>query len=334
VSEDESTIHQFAARSMGSPLRLTVVAPTGARRPARQAWRDVLDEFSAADAALSGYRGDSGVSALNALAGRGRPWPVDERLYRAVATASRASRVTDGRFDPRVQTDLARLGWRGARFSGATEPRPDWRAPWLTRDPRHRTVALGGPIDLGGIGKGLALRWAFRCAALTLGNRAWGALLDAGGDIVARRPSPQGGPWLVGIEDPSGRPEPMAVVTVSDGAVCTSSTRIGQWRDPTGQPAHHLIDPRTGRPARTGLVSVTVAHADPAWAEIRTKALFLIGRRDIGPAARQLGLAAWWVDSDHVLGMTPAARQRTIWTVDEGALVNYRPEGIIPARIA
>ena len=80
---------------------------------------------------------------------------------------------------------------------------------------------------------------------------------------------------------------------------------------------HHLIDPRTGEPADGELLAVTVAGSDPAWAEIWSKALFVSGRRGIGPLARSRGLAAWWVTEAGALEMTPAARPLTEWVSTE-----------------
>jgi thiamine biosynthesis lipoprotein len=77
---------------------------------------------------------------------------------------------------------------------------------------------------------------------------------------------------------------------------------------------HHLLDPRTGEPGGDGLRAVTVAAGDPAWAEVWSKALFLDGPGRIGDEARKLGLAAWWVEADGTLRMTPGARLRTIWS--------------------
>jgi thiamine biosynthesis lipoprotein len=169
------------------------------------------------------------------------------------------------------------------------------------------------PIDLGGIGKGLALRWA---AGRVIGAGVGRFLLEAGGDLVARGRSPEGGPWLVGIEDPAGAPDPLAVILVDDGAVASSSVRVHAWVV-DGRPVHHLLDPATGEPAEPGLLAVTVAGPDPAWAEVWSKSLFLAGSDDIAGEARRRGLAAWWVTTGGSLEMTPAARVRTAWERDD-----------------
>jgi len=190
---------------------------------------------------------------------------------------------------------------------------------WLHRDPRSRAVAIAAPLDLGGIGKGLALRWALEILAAALpelDTGTAGALLEAGGDLVARGIAPQPGPWLIGIESPIANDE-VAVLELVDGAVCTSSISVHAWTTADGRVVHHLLDPRTGEPGGAGLVSVTVAGPDPAWAEVWSKTLFLEGLRGIGPRARGLGLAAWWIRDDGALEMTPAARVRTAWLAAE-----------------
>ncbi len=112
---------------------------------------------------------------------------------------------------------------------------------------------------------------------------------------------------------------PASVVAASRGAVVTSSRLVRHWRSPAGREVHHLIDPATHEPADDGLVSVTVAGSDPAWSEVWSKSLFVAGRNDIGSLARSRGLAAWWIDADGRVSMTPAARERTLWVRDEPA---------------
>ena len=103
---------------------------------------------------------------------------------------------------------------------------------------------------------------------------------------------------------------------MSDLAVATSSIRVNRWVV-DGRVVHHLLDPRTREPANDGLVAVTVVVADPAWAEVWSKALYLAGRPAIAHEARSRGLAAWWVTENGTLEMTPAARALTIWVADE-----------------
>ncbi|HEY6057093.1 MAG TPA: FAD:protein FMN transferase [Candidatus Limnocylindrales bacterium] len=309
---------------MGSALRLALYGEPEAECAAA-AWLRVSQEFERAEQAMSRFRDSSDLARLNQAAGLGQPRVVDRRVVRALVAARRAQRVTDGRFDGRVLKDLERLADEGTGRDPGTLRSFEPSREWLIADPRRSTVLLDGPIDLGGIGKGLALRWAWRALRGSQSRafaRGSGALLEAGGDLVAGGRAPDGSDWRVGIEDPSdepGRdrlPRLIAVVSLGRGAAAaTSSVAVNRWRTRDGRLVHHLIDPRTGEPGGDGLLAVTVVGDDPAWAEVWSKTLFLAGRMGIATLARARALAAWWVHEDGRLEMTPAARQRTLWTI-------------------
>ncbi len=306
---------------MGSPLRLTIPQPDarGRRRDhaAEAAWSAVRAEFAAADQAMSRFREGSDLTRLNRAAGTGRWVDVPRRLERALVAADRARRSTGGVFDPRVLVDLDRLGYRGAAL-GSSGGGPgagkfaDPASPVVRRAARG-VVAVDRPVDLGGIGKGLALRWTAACIERH-GVGRW--LLEAGGDLVARGPGPDGDPWIIGIEDPFGDEAPLAAIAIDDGAVATSSVRVNAWIV-EGRPVHHLLDPRTGEPADGGLRSVSVLGRDPAWAEVWSKSLLIGGRSAIADTARRRGLSAWWVTDDGDLEMTAGARASTAWVAAE-----------------
>lgn len=319
----------FEGRAMGSPLRLTLgggvpgteaTADDPAEAVGPRIWAAVVASVEISEQAMSRFRETSELTALNRLAGSDVISRPSARLRQALAVSDRAHRVTEGRFDPRVLADLDRLGYRGA----ALPPGPG-RGADLPQGPDHTTghrvadrigrdgVSIARPVDLGGIGKGLALRWA---AAELERDGVADFLLEAGGDLVARGLDPTGEPWLIGLEDPSEATDHLAVIAVMDGAVATSSIRVHRW-SVGGRDVHHLVDPRTGEPADGGLLSVTVAGPDPAWAEVWSKVLFVAGRAAIAHEARGRGLAAWWVADDGSLEMTPDARWRTVWVAAE-----------------
>jgi thiamine biosynthesis lipoprotein len=306
-------------RAMGSPLRLQVPVAQS-ERVVDAAWAAVVDEFEATEQALSRFRESSEIHQLRLACGRAVS--PSRRLVAALAAADRARRVTNGRFEPRVLLDLERLGFAPIAVANHPSSRPDLVGERIVRrHGRRGPIEVPAPVDFGGIGKGLALRWAGAKATARLDGSPF--LLEAGGDIVARgAPGPDG--WRIGIEDPrpteSRPPEGHSAVIelpLGGGAIATSSVRRGRWLTPDGQPAHHLIDPATGEPGGEGLLAVTVHGPDPAWAEVWSKALFLTGASHIASGARARGLAAWWVRANGDLEMTPAARERTIWVAGE-----------------
>ena len=327
----DEIVLQGRAMATAVTVRVPVpgTAPPERRHELEAAARSALAVFGDVEAACTRFDPDSPLIRANRSPGR---WHrVPPVLLEAIAEAKRAHDATGGRVDPRVLRQLVALGYdrtlpfgradvdlvpapRSRGSGGAGHPSGAWR-PRL----RHGTgeVLIGSdPIDLGGIGKGLAVR----LAAARLARAGSDHLVDAGGDCVCAGEAPGGGPWLVGVEDPTvpgtddaGEPAgPLAVLALSDRAVATSSIRLRRWRS-AGAPVHHLIDPRTGRPGGAGLLAVTVAGDDPAVAEAWSKALFLAGRRGIADLARRRQLAALWVDDHRQVALTAGMQRYVRW---------------------
>jgi thiamine biosynthesis lipoprotein len=136
--------------------------------------------------------------------------------------------------------------------------------------------------------------------------------VDAGGDCVYAGAGNDGAGWRIGVEDPAGGRDPVAVLQVEEGACATSSIRLRTWRA-GDRPVHHLIDPMTGEPGGSGLAAVTVVGPDPATAEVWSKVLFLHGYREIADAAEQHRIAALWVGLDGAVGTSTAVRPLLCW---------------------
>ena len=169
-------------------------------------------------------------------------------------------------------------------------PRPTWRL----EGSRHGSAILRRDretqFDLDGVAKG----W-IADRALALLDRHPGALVDADGDIAVR--SADGDAWEVSVADPR-TPGAELAVFVLPGArlgarygIATSGISVHRWTAPDGE-RHHLIDPRTGRPAATDVVQATVlagtARAAEAWAKTAV-VLGLVAALDVLDRAPVLG---------------------------------------------
>ncbi|MCU1656234.1 MAG: hypothetical protein JWO57_890, partial [Pseudonocardiales bacterium] len=231
-----------------------VVARIGLRARAPHAAIDLVEAvFRAVEAQCTRFDSDSPLMRANAA---GDGWQVvPEYCYAALEEAALAHIRTVGLFDPRVLRTLQRLGYdRSLPFDAGdvtvagADPSPvaGRRASTVWRpefDPDRRAVRVGAePVDLGGIGKGLAIRWAAEQIAPSCPS----FLIEAGGDCYLSGDGPLGNGWQVGVEDPRGGDRPVAVLSLRDTACATSSIRVRRWKV-SGRPAHHLIDPRTGR---------------------------------------------------------------------------------------
>jgi thiamine biosynthesis lipoprotein len=300
-------------RSMATDVNVRVVEPGP---DAAAAVERVEGIFRRVEQSCTRFDPDSALMRANASP---REWhEVPDECFAAISEAARAYRDTAGRFDPRVLRTLQAYGYdRSLPFASggvSVEARPERPAPargtWRPGfDQSRGAVRLGhDPIDLGGIGKGLAVRWA--TAELT--GSGTGFLVEAGGDCFAAGQAPDGDGWRIGVEDPRGGDGPLAVVDATDAGVATSSIRIRRW-SAGGRTVHHLIDPRTGESADSGLLAVTVRAADPAWAEVWSKALFLAGRGAMRALADEHDLAALWVDEDGFVGVSRQLRPYLLW---------------------
>jgi thiamine biosynthesis lipoprotein len=310
-------------RSMATDVTLCVVAPgAGAEAALDQA------EGVFTDVAASCTRFDPQSPLMRANA-QPRHWhAMPPRLFAALDEAHEAHVATGGAFDPRVLRRLQEWGYdrtlsfrsgdvsvAGGAAAGTGAGRRTTRRSWKPRFDREAgAVRLGrDPVDLGGIGKGLAVRWA--AEALSAAGTAF--LVEAGGDLYAAGTGPEKAGWRVGIEDPRDGPEPVAVLRLEDLGCATSSIRVRHWRV-GGREVHHIIDPRTGEPADSGLLSVTVVGPDTARAEVWSKSLFLAGRGRVRQLADELDIAALLVDDDGVVGVSRAMRTHLIWQADRG----------------
>ncbi|MBW4029693.1 MAG: FAD:protein FMN transferase [Acidobacteria bacterium] len=303
-----------SSRAMASAVSITVPRATATQVQLEALLHRALRVFEDVEVACTRFNPSSPLMRTNESPARWHRVPAV--LYRALREAYEAYERTGGVFDPRVLDTLVALGYDATlsfegpdvRVGARTVARAH-RGAWRPRFRAHKCdVWLGDAVELGGIGKGLAVRWA----SDVLAPRLRDYLIEAGGDCYLAGRAPDGEPWRVGVEDPGGATTPVAVLALSDRAVATSSTRLRHWRVGE-QRAHHLIDPRTGACGGDGLVAVTVVGADTARAEVDSKVLFLAGREAIADAAAATGVAALWCDDEGGVTINEAMRPYVAW---------------------
>jgi thiamine biosynthesis lipoprotein len=233
--------------------------------------------FADWDRRLSRFRPESELSRLNAAAGR--PVDVSRLLDGVLRRALAAAEATDGLFDPTLGRRISALGYAETfAHAGRGDPALEHVLPHAAKtrwrdvsiDPAGTvTVPAGVAIDLGGIAKGLAVD---RSLALLRALGVPSALVSAGGDLAVAGSLPGGRPWPVAVEEP--RTE--ETILLRCGALATSSTERRRWRA-HGREEHHLLDPRTGDPAATGILRATVAAPTCEQAEVAAKAALILG---------------------------------------------------------
>ncbi len=253
----------------------------------------------------SRFRPSSEVSRMNALAGR--PVPVGPETLGLVVRALDGARITEGRFDPTVLGAVIRAGYdRSYELLGESSPAASsdlelgWEAILVDEDASTITIPRGVGFDPGGIGKGYA---ADLVVADLMEAGAAGACVNVGGDLRAEGDPGGGGSWAFEI-DPEMTGTRVALVGMRSGALATS-TRGRRTLGPAIEGRHHLIDPATGRPAATGVRSVSVLAARGWQAEVAAKAAFVSGIEGGRALLGALGLEGLLIDDRGSPSPTP-----------------------------
>jgi thiamine biosynthesis lipoprotein len=222
----------------------------------------------------------------------------DDHLRALIRAGAYAGRVSGGLVDITLGAGIARAGYQGHWDQSLSVPidialaaappraaaQPDPHARWqaLAADNHNKTInkPQGVHLDSGGIGKGLA---ADLVAQHLTGLRY---IINIGGDIALGHGG--GGAHEVEVVHPLTR-RPVHVFRLGTGGVATSGIHRRVWVDRFGDPAHHLLDPSTQRPAWTGLLAATAVGRTALEAEVLAKTAYLKGPNNARRTLAALG---------------------------------------------
>jgi thiamine biosynthesis lipoprotein len=154
----------------------------------------------------------------------------------------------------------------------------------ITLDSSTVTLSPGMEIDLGSTAKGYAGR---RVAELLRDSGVTSALLNLGGNVQTVGAKPDGSPWRVAVQDPQSDGL-LGTIEVTDMAVITSGG-YERYFEENGETYWHIMDPATGRPAKSGLLSVTIVGSDGLLCDGLSTALFVMGADKGAELWRQRG---------------------------------------------
>lgn len=263
-------------RALGCPVHVSVrrVADLGlAGRLARLMLADV-------DEVCSRFRHDSDLTRVNARPGT---WvEVDPLLVAAVRVAVDAAERTDGLVNPLLGRPMVQLGY-DRTFDRLTETADDdasmtpfpvppdpnaWRS--IAFDDHALRIPEGTALDLGATGKA----WAADLIAAAYARHLRGsAVISVGGDLAIAAPDDE--PWPIAVSERPGS-HAVTIVLLSSGGMATSSTQVRRWTR-NGAQRHHLLDPRTARPADEVWRTVTAAGETATGANTASTASIVLG---------------------------------------------------------
>lgn len=278
-----------------------------------QGIHDDLEEYHQLFDIYNTYPDVVNLKTLNDTAGTG-PVKVDERIFQLLSFCREVYGATGGKVNIAMGSVL-RL-WHEAREDGVADPEnarlPEDEA--LTEAAKHTdlsqlildeeagTVFYADPqmqLDVGAIAKGYALEQVCKTAPE-------GLLISVGGNVRATGAKPDGGSWVVGIQNPTGEEGYLHTLEVEDISVVTSGD-YQRYYTVDGVSYHHIIDPETLYPGRLWR-AVTVLCPDSGLADGLSTALFLLPQAEGQALLDKFGCEALWVDSDNHLHYSPGFR--------------------------
>lgn len=244
---------------------------------------------------MSVFQPESDIARLNRMAGR-RAVTLSRDTWELLALSKIICKESKGVFDITVRP-LTAL-WAIETNKNQVPDGPDvLRARKLVDsrklvcDAKNTQAYLkkaGQAVDLGGIAKGFA---ADEVKRILVENGVRSAIINLGGNVVVVGKRPDGQPWNIGIQNPAApRGEFLGMLSVSDCAVVTSGNNE-RFFIKNGVRFHHILDPRTGWPAQSELLSVTVVCQNSVLADALSTALYVGGMQKL-PLLQQYGAEA------------------------------------------
>ena len=206
---------------------------------------------------------------------------LSEDTRSLLASALEYGKDTNGIFDCTIEPVMEAWGFTTKNYripsdSELAELLSHVDASTVTLSGNHVTLPEDVKLDLGGIAKGFTsarVMEVFKNSGVTSG------IISLGGNVQTLGTKPDEKLWRVGIQDPNDLNAMFAVVEVSDEAVITSGA-YQRYFEENGVHYHHIIDPRTGYPAESGLTSVTIISPDGTLADALSTSLFIMGPDD------------------------------------------------------
>lgn len=295
-------IYRHDFRAMGSLITVMMELADDVRSEQIPNFFSNIEElFTKWEEIFSRFTHNSEVSKLNRNAGR--PIPVSEPMMEMLQIARNAEYLSDGLVRATLYEQVCRAGYDrslelistiGRSSAAPTVWQRNASTIEIVLDTDHYLVTLPYDVrvDLNGFVKGWAAKQIVEKVYPNIPT-----LISAGGDMAVNKPHSSGN-WHVTIEDPFDDIAPIANLGIPSGSIATSGTYKRNWlMDGTRQ--HHIIDPRTGFPASTDLVSVTVVSKDGILPEIAAKTVLILGsKRGLDWLSRHHDCAAFLIMDD------------------------------------
>jgi thiamine biosynthesis lipoprotein len=290
---------------------------------AEKAIDEAIEKLNDIDDKMSAFKADSEISKINSKAGTSLEEIVSEDTYFVVKNATKYSEILDGTFDPTIRP-LVKLWSIGTKEEIIPE---QFQIEETLKLVNYKDVILNEnknsimlkqnkqALDVGGIAKGFA---ADEIRDIFYKHNVKSALIDLGGNIFALGSKEDGSPWRVGIQNPfKPRGEYVGILSVKNKSVVTSGN-YEKYFMKDGQRFHHIIDPKTGYPSQSKIISATIISDNSIDGDGLSTGIYILG---IDKAMKIMetiaGVEAIFITEDKKIYKTSGVNKEILILTDE-----------------
>jgi thiamine biosynthesis lipoprotein len=296
---------------MGTPFKICLVIKADQKAKAREDIAASFKEIQNINSWMSDWLPETELSQVNQSAGE-RPVTVRADLLKVLGETLAVANDSSGALDPSFNVMWGTYNFKKGEEREATEeeirtrlPLIDWRKVII--DPKKSTVFLkekGMKIGLGAVGQSYA---ADRIVELLKKKKYVGGYVDGSGDTVFWGHKPGGAMWTTGVRDPTNNDAVLLRIYGTDFAI-TSCGDDEKYFFRDGRRVHHVLDPKTGRPAMKSR-QVTVIAKRGFTADAWDTAAFVMGAELAIPLLEKKGLRAVFVEPDGTVKLTKGLKK-------------------------
>ena len=290
---------------------------------AEKAIDEAIEKLNDIDDKMSAFKEDSEISKINSKAGTSSEEIVSKDTYFVVKNAVEYSEILEGTFDPTIRP-LVKLWSIGTKEEIIPEKLQIEETlklvnykDVLLNESKHSIMLKQKKqaLDVGGIAKGFA---ADEVRDVFYKHNIKSALIDLGGNIFALGSKEDGSPWRVGIQNPfKPRGEYVGILSVKNKSVVTSGN-YEKYFMKDGQRFHHIIDPKTGYPSQSKIISATIISDNSIDGDGLSTGIYILGIEKAMKIIEGIpGIEAIFITEDKKIYRTSGINKEILILTDE-----------------